>query len=161
MGRIGQAIARRAEAFGMKIAYHTRNRRDLPYRFVTDLQALAQDSDFLVLALPGGPATEGMIEARVLAALGPTGILINVARGSVVDEPALVRALLTGQIGGAGLDVFAHEPQVPEELLDLEQVVLTPHLGSATEEARRAMAELCVANLRSFFAGEGALTPWP
>lgn len=161
MGRIGQAIARRAEAFGMKIAYHARHPRELPYRFVPDLSELARDSDFLVLVVPGGRATQGMIEARVLAALGPTGILINVARGSVVDEPALVRALLTGQIAGAGLDVFAQEPQVPKELLDLEQVVLTPHLGSATEEARRAMAELCVANLRSFFAGEGALTPWP
>lgn len=161
MGRIGQAIARRAEAFGMKIAYHARHRRELDYRFVADLEELARDSDFLVLVVPGGPSTEGMIEARVLAALGPTGVLINVARGSVVDEPALVRALLTGQIGAAGLDVFAHEPQVPEELLGMDQVVLTPHLGSATEEARRAMAELCVANLRSFFAGEGALTPWP
>ena len=145
----------------MKIAYHTRHRHELAYRFVADLEELARDSDFLVLVVPGGPATDRMVEARVLAALGPTGVLINVARGSVVDEPALVRALLTGQIGGAGLDVFAHEPKVPEELLDLEQVVLTPHLGSATEEARRAMAELCVANLRSFFAGEGALTPWP
>mgnify|MGYP003584506590 CR=1 FL=1 len=161
MGRIGLAIARRAEAFGMKIAYHARHACQVPYRFLANLEELATDSDFLVLAVPGGRAAERMIETRVLAALGPTGVLINVASGSVVDEPALVRALLTGQIGGAGLDVFAQEPQVPEELLNLDQVVLTPHLGSATAEARQAMAELCVANLRSFFAGEGALTPWP
>lgn len=159
MGRIGQAIARRAEAFGMTIAYHARHARDLPYRFVADLRQLAADSDFLVVVVPGGRETQGLIDAKVLAALGPTGTLINVARGSVVDEPALVRALQGGQLGSAGLDVYAHEPQVPAELLDMDQVVLTPHLGSATEEARRAMAELCVANLRSFFAGKGALTP--
>ena len=159
LGRIGLAVARRAEAFGMQIAYHSRHARELPYRYLPDLQELARESDFLVLTLPGGPQTKNLIETRVLAALGPTGILINVARGSIVDEPALVRALLTGQLGGAGLDVYASEPQVPQELLNLDQVVLLPHLGSATEQARRAMAELCVANLRSFFHGQGALTP--
>lgn len=159
MGRIGQAIAIRAAAFGMNVAYHARHPREVPYRFVAELRQLAAESDFLVVVVPGGRETQGMIDAKILAALGPTGTLINVARGSVVDEPALVRALQGGQLGAAGLDVYAHEPRVPAELLDMDQVVLMPHLGSATEEARRAMAELCVANLRSFFAGKGALTP--
>lgn len=159
LGRIGLAIARRAQAFGMEIAYFARSARAVDYRHVPDLRQLARISDFLVAIVPGGPATERMIDAEVLDALGPSGVLINVARGSVVDEPALVRALLDGRLGGAGLDVFAHEPQVPQELLSLDQVVLTPHIGSATQEARRAMAELCVANLRSYFAGQGPLTP--
>lgn len=160
MGRIGSAIARRAEAFGMEIAYFARHPREVGYRYVANLRELARQSDFLVLIVPGGPATDGLVDFEVLEALGPSGVLINVARGSVVDEPALVRALLEGRLGGAGLDVFAHEPQVPKELLELDQVVLTPHIGSATQEARRAMAELCVANLRSFFETGKALTAY-
>ncbi|MBN9414132.1 MAG: 2-hydroxyacid dehydrogenase [Candidatus Eremiobacteraeota bacterium] len=160
MGRIGSAIARRAEAFGMEIAYFARHPREVGYRYIPDLLELARQSDFLVLIVPGGPETDGLVTAEVLEALGPTGILINVARGSVVDEAALVSALVEGRLGGAGLDVFAREPEVPRELLALDQVVLTPHIGSATQEARRAMAELCVANLRSFFTTGKARTPF-
>jgi lactate dehydrogenase-like 2-hydroxyacid dehydrogenase len=162
MGRIGQAIARRAQAFGMSIAYTTRTvKADLPYRHVADATALARESDFLVVITPGGAATRHLINAQVLQALGPSGFLINVARGSVVDEQALIEALQNGTIAGAGLDVFADEPRVPEALWTMPQVVLTPHMASATTQTRQAMADLAFANIRAGIEGQSLLTPVP
>jgi len=160
MGRIGKAIAKRLDAFGVPVVYHTRTAQpDLGYRHYPDLVAMARDVDTLVLILPGGAATRNIIDAEVLAALGANGILINVARGTVVDEPALVAALQNGTIRAAGLDVFADEPNVPEALIAMENVVLLPHVGSATHHTRNAMGQLVVDNLLSWFAGEGPLTP--
>jgi hydroxypyruvate reductase len=162
MGRIGQAIAQRALAFGMSIAYTARSAKaDLPYAFHATPQALAAASDFLVIITPGGAATKKMIDASVLQALGPKGFLINVARGSVVDEAALIDALQRGVIAGAALDVFENEPNVPEALRALDNVVLAPHIGSATVATRHAMANLAFENLRAFFAGERPPTPVP
>ncbi len=133
MGRIGKRIAQRLSAFEVPIVYHSRTARpDVPYRHYPELLAMAKDVDTLLAILPGGPATQGLIDAAVLAALGPDGVLINVARGSVVDEPALVEALRSGTILAAGLDVFADEPRVPQPLLEMDNVVLLPHVGSAT-----------------------------
>jgi hydroxypyruvate reductase len=155
MGRIGQAIATRALAFGMQIAYTARSAKPgLPYTFHPTPAALAAASDFLVVITPGGAATRKLIDAAVLAALGPRGYLINVARGSVVDEAALIDALQRGVIAGAALDVFENEPQVPEALRALDNVVLTPHIGSATQATRGAMAALAFENLRAHFAGQ-------
>jgi len=162
IGRIGQAIAQRALAFGMSVAYTARHARpDLPWRHYADAAALAAASDFLVVITPGGAATRHLIDARVLAALGPKGILVNVARGSVVDEAALIDALERGVIAGAGLDVFEDEPRVPERLRALPHVVLTPHIGSATAATRQAMADLAADNLRLHFAGAPVRTPVP
>lgn len=167
MGRIGQAIARRLEAFGAPVSYHSRNPASgVSYRHYPDLLALARDVDTLILILPGGPSTRGLIGRDVLAALGPNGILINVARGTVVDEPALVEALVNRTILAAGLDVFANEPEVPEALLALDNVVLLPHVGSSTQHTRGAMGQLVVDNVLGWFAGTGPLTPvaetpWP
>jgi hydroxypyruvate reductase len=162
IGRIGQAIATRARAFGMSIAYTARSARaGLPYAYFPSARELAAASDFLVVITPGGAATRKLINAEVLAALGPKGYLINVARGSVVDEAALIDALQRGVIAGAGLDVFENEPQVPEALRALDNVVLTPHIGSATQSTRQAMAALAFENLRAFFAGEPSPTPVP
>ncbi len=162
MGRIGQTIAKRALAFNMTIAYTARSARTtVPYTFVPELVALAAQSDFLVVITPGGAATRKMINAQVLQALGPKGILVNVARGSVVDEAALIDALERGALGGAGLDVFEDEPRVPARLLALPQVVLAPHIGSATTATRQAMADLAQANLDAHFAGQPVLTPVP
>jgi lactate dehydrogenase-like 2-hydroxyacid dehydrogenase len=162
MGRIGQAIAQRALAFGMSVAYHTRNARpELPYVHHATAAGLAAEVDYLVAITPGGAGTRKLIDAAVLKALGPKGIFVNVARGSVVDEAALIEALEQGVIGGAGLDVFENEPQVPERLRALPQVVLTPHIGSGTAQTRQAMADLAVANLREHFAGRPLPTPVP
>ncbi len=162
MGRIGKRIAQRLSAFEVPIVYHSRTARpDVPYRHYPDLLAMAKDVDTLLAILPGGPATRGLIDAAVLAALGPDGILINVARGSVVDEPALVEALRSGTILAAGLDVFADEPRVPQPLLELDNVVLLPHVGSATRHTRGLMGRLVVDNLLSWFEGRGPLTPVP
>jgi lactate dehydrogenase-like 2-hydroxyacid dehydrogenase len=162
MGRIGQAIAQRAQAFGMQIAYHTRSpKAGVPYAYHADLLSLARDSDFLVLITPGGAGTRHLVNAQVLQALGPKGILVNVARGSVVDEAALIEALEGGVIGGAALDVFEDEPRVPQRLMDLPQVVLVPHIGSATGQTRQAMADLAFGNLREHLAGRPVLTPVP
>jgi lactate dehydrogenase-like 2-hydroxyacid dehydrogenase len=160
LGRIGMELAKRARAVDMIPAYHNRSQRadvDLPY-FATPIE-LARWADVLVLACPGGAATHHLVTAEVLEALGPEGWLINIARGSVVDETALVQALETGRIKGAGLDVFADEPRVPEALLAMENVVLQPHSASATEETRDAMAALVVANLDAHFAGRELVTP--
>jgi lactate dehydrogenase-like 2-hydroxyacid dehydrogenase len=159
-GRIGKAIARRAEPFGLEISYYgRRQQQDVDYPYYDSLTALARDVDILLLALPGGDETQGLISAEVLAALGPRGYLINVARGSVVDEPALVDALQQGIIAGAGLDVFVDEPHPPARLLDMENVVLQPHCSSGTFETRGAMAQLVVDNLAAHFAGRALLTP--
>jgi hydroxypyruvate reductase len=162
MGRIGKAIAQRALAFGMSIAYTARSAKaDLPFRFFPNAQALAAESDFLVVITPGGAGTKHMIDAKVLRALGKKGILVNVARGSVVDETALIEALEQGVIGGAALDVFENEPHVPERLRALPHVVLVPHIGSATTSTRQAMADLALANLAAHFAGQPLKTPVP
>jgi hydroxypyruvate reductase len=162
MGRIGQTIARRAVAFEMPVAYTARHARPgLPYDYVPDVAALAARSDYLCVITPGGAATRHLIDARVLKALGPQGVLINVARGSVVDEAALIEALEAGTIAGAGLDVFADEPRVPARLCALPQVVLAPHIGSATTQTRQAMADLAFDNLRRVLAGEAPRTPVP
>jgi lactate dehydrogenase-like 2-hydroxyacid dehydrogenase len=159
LGHVGRAVARRAEGFGMPIAYTERHPVDVTYRFVPKLEDLARDSDFLVIAASGGPGTRGIVNRPVLDALGPSGTLINVARGSVVDERELVAALAEGRLGGAGLDVFAHEPDVPPALWAMDNVVLQPHQASATVETRHAMAELVLANLAAHFAGREPLTP--
>ena len=162
MGRIGQAIAHRATAFDMEIGYTARSAKpELPYRYCPTPVALASESDFLVLITPGGAGTHKLIGAEVLAALGSTGYLINVARGSVVDQAALIEALDKGTIAGAGLDVFENEPDVPQALRDRDNVVLTPHIGSATSDTRRAMAELAFANVQAFFDGRALLSPVP
>jgi hydroxypyruvate reductase len=162
MGRIGQAIAKRALAFGMSIAYTARSAKpELPFAFHATPRELAAASDFLVLIAPGGAATRKMIDASVLQALGPKGYLVNVARGSVVDEAALIDALQRNVIAGAALDVFENEPNVPEALRALDNVVLVPHIGSATVATRHAMANLAFDNLRAFFAGEKPPTPVP
>lgn len=162
MGRIGQAIARRAEAFGMHISYTARSpRSDVNYTYYPDAVALATAVDFLIVITPGGAATRGLIDARVLQALGPHGFLINVARGSVVDEQALIHALEQGHIAGAALDVFVAEPNVPDKLREMPQVVLTPHMASGTRETREAMANLVLANLAAHFAGKPLLTRVP
>ena len=155
MGRIGQAIALRALAFGMPIAYTARSAKPgLPYAFHDTPQALAAASDFLVVITPGGAATRKLIDAGVLRALGPNGYLINVARGSVVDEAALIEALKQGTIAGAALDVFENEPNVPAALRALDNVVLVPHIGSATTQTRHAMAARAFDNLQAHFAGQ-------
>jgi len=160
LGRIGRTIAKRAAAFDMQIAYHSRNRvPDAPYRYYDRLLDLAHASDFLVVIAPGGAATRHIVNEEVLRALGPTGILINVARGSLVDEQALIRCLQEGALGGAGLDVFEAEPKVPEQLCAMENVVLQPHVGSATHETRAAMGNLTIDNLLAHFAGKPVLTP--
>lgn len=159
MGRIGQAIGRRAEAFGVRVVYHgPRQKPDLPQRYYSDLQTMAHECDILMVACPGGAATRDLVDAGVLHALGSRGYLINIARGSVVDESALVTALQTGKLAGAGLDVFADEPKTPEALWAMENVVLQPHAGSATHQTRAAMGDLVVRNLAAHFAGKPLLT---
>jgi hypothetical protein len=162
MGAIGQAVARRLDASKVPVVYHSRRLRpEVPYRHYPDLLAMARDVDILLVIVPGGPATQNMIDAKVLDALGPDGIFINMARGSVVDEPALIKALQDKRILSAGLDVYVNEPQVPQELIELDNVVLFPHLGSATVETRRAMDQLVVDNLLAWGAGKPPLTPVP
>ena len=162
IGNIGQAVARRAEGFGLSIGYHARSEREhLPYRFHPELVGMAEEVDVLVVAAPGGPGTRHLVDAEVLRALGPEGVLVNVARGSLVDEQALVEALRTGRIAAAGLDVYEDEPHVPAELLALDNAVLLPHVGSASLPTRRRMAELGAANIASWLADGTALTPVP
>jgi hydroxypyruvate reductase len=159
LGRIGKAIAQRLSAHGMKIAYHGRQPQDVPYQYCDSLVALAEASDFLIIACPGGPGTKHLVNAEVLSALGSKGTLINIARGSVVDEKALIQALQNQVIRAAGLDVFENEPHVPAELIACENTVLFPHVGSATHETRRAMAQLVIDNLAAHFAGRDLSTP--
>ena len=159
MGRIGKAIARRFDAMKVPVVYHSRRPADVPYKHYPNIIDMAHDANLMVVITPGGAATKNLVNADVLKALGPDGILINVARGSVVDEAALIKALKDKTILSAGLDVFANEPQVPQELMEMENVVLLPHVGSASHATRRAMDELVANNIISWFAGKGALTP--
>jgi len=161
MGRIGKAIARRLEAMKVPVVYHTRRPTDVPYKHYRKLVGMARDVDVIIVITPGGAATKNLINADVLEALGPEGILINVARGSVVDENALVKALKDKTILSAGLDVFADEPEVPQALMEMENVVLLPHVGSASHATRRAMDELVANNIVSWFSGKGPITPVP
>jgi lactate dehydrogenase-like 2-hydroxyacid dehydrogenase len=159
MGRIGKEIGKRAEAMNNTVAYHSRRPvADVSYRHYPDLVELAKNSDFLVVIIPSTAQTQKIVGKDVIEALGPTGILVNVARGAVVDEDALVEALVAGKLGGAGLDVFVNEPQVPEVLFGMDNVVLEPHVGSATNETRRAMSQLVLDNLDAHFAGKPLLT---
>ncbi|PQA83610.1 2-hydroxyacid dehydrogenase [Limnohabitans sp. TS-CS-82] len=162
IGRIGQAIAQRALAFNMSVAYTARSAKaDLPFTYFATPEALAAESDYLVVITPGGAGTRKLINADVLKALGTKGILVNVARGTVVDEAALIEALQNGVIGGAGLDVFENEPNVPEALRAFPHVVLAPHIGSATTQTRQAMADLAFNNMKSHFDGHAVHTPVP
>ncbi len=160
MGRIGQAIGRRLEACRVPVVYHSRKPAEgVSYRHYPDLIEMAKAVDTLVLIVPGGPSTANMVNAEVMKALGPRGVIINVARGSVVDEQALIAALKSGTILSAGLDVFANEPNVPDELKVMNNVVLLPHIGSASVVTRNAMDQLVVDNLKAWFAGKPPLTP--
>ncbi len=159
LGRIGKAIAKRAEAFGMTVAYHSRNKQaGVPYDYYEKPAELARDVKILVVACPGGKETERIVSSEVIAALGKDGYLINVSRGSTIDEPALVDALVNGRLAGAGLDVFVAEPKVPEALIKLDNVVLQPHVSSGTHWTRAAMGQLVVDNLAAYFAGRPLLT---
>jgi lactate dehydrogenase-like 2-hydroxyacid dehydrogenase len=160
LGRIGKRIASKLEAFGCRIVYHGRHeQKDQAYRYYADLVSMARDSDYLIAICPGGAGTRHLVNGQVLEALGPEGTFINVSRGSVHDETALVAALKEGRLGAAGLDVFADEPNVPEALLGMDNVVLLPHQGSATIETRRAMGDLMLENLARHFAGQPVVTP--
>ncbi|MCG7394448.1 2-hydroxyacid dehydrogenase [Microvirga sp. ACRRW] len=160
LGRIGKAIARRLEGFDVSIAYHGRTRQEgVSYTYHPTLIGMAEACDVLIVITPGGAGTKHLINADVLKALGPTGVLINVARGSVVDEQALIEALKSGTILTAGLDVYDDEPRVPQELIDIEHVVLLPHIASGSVHTRNAMGQLVADNLISWFAGKGPLTP--
>ena len=162
LGAIGRTVAERAQGFEIEIAYHgPRKKPGVSHAYHADVVSLAREVDFLIVSCPGGRETEGLIDRKVMEALGAGGILVNVSRGSVVDEAALVGALSDGALGGAGLDVFAHEPRVPDALMAMENVVLAPHVGSATPETRAAMSDLAIANIRAHLAGEALLTPVP
>lgn len=159
LGKIGMAIAKRAEAFNTQIFYYGRSEKNVPYRYYNDLIKMAQDCDFLVLACTGGEETKHLVDYKVLEALGTKGYLINIARGSVVHEEDLLIALRNKAIAGAGLDVFAHEPHVPEEMIKMDNVVLSPHVGSATHETRSAMGRIVINNFIACFEGNPLLTP--
>ena len=163
LGRIGMAVARRCEAFGMEIGYHNRNRRtDVSYPYFEDPVALGNWADYFIVITPGGEATRHLVDAAVMNAIGPEGILVNVGRGPTVDDEALVAALDEGRLGAAALDVFADEPNVPEDFLDLEnKLILQPHQASATHDTRRAMSQLCMDNVQAFLDGSTRLTPVP
>jgi hypothetical protein len=161
MGRIGKAIARRLEAFGVPVVYHSRNPQDVAYKYYPKLLDMARDVDTLMVIVPGGAATKNLIDAGVLKALGPQGIVINMARGSVIDEQALIQALKDRTIYSAGLDVVLKEPHVPQELIEMDHIVLFPHLGSSTEVTRAAMDQLVVDNILAWADGKPPLTPVP
>ncbi len=162
LGRIGKAVARRLEAMQVPVVYHNRHAApDVSWRYYADLIEMAKDVDLLLSVLPGTASTRNLIDAAVLKALGPNGIFINIGRGTVADEPALIRALQDGTIRAAGLDVFVDEPNVPAELVALDNVVLLPHVGSASVYTRDAMGQLAVDNLTNWFANGAPLTPVP
>ena len=161
LGRIGQAIADKLAPFNAKILYHARNEKPVKYTYYSDLTEMARDSEVLICITPGGPSTQKLVNADVINALGPKGILINVSRGSVVDETALIAALEEGRLGAAGLDVFEQEPKVPAALRALSNVVLLPHVGSATHETRAAMGALTVDNLLQHFEQGTVISPVP
>ncbi len=160
LGGIGKRIATRVQACGMSVCYHGPHRKDdVPYRYYPDLEAMARDSDCLVVMCPLTPATRNLVDARIIDALGPEGFLVNIARGPVVNQQALIAALRDKRIAGAGLDVFWDEPQVPAELATMDNVVLSPHMGSATREIREERGRKLLANLRAHFSGKRVLTP--
>jgi lactate dehydrogenase-like 2-hydroxyacid dehydrogenase len=162
LGRIGKAIATRVSAFGLTVVYHGRNpQAEVAYRYYPSLVDMAKACDILIVVAPGGPATRHLINAEVLEALGPDGVFVNISRGSLVDEKALIEALRAGKILAAGLDVFENEPQVPEELIALDNAVLLPHVGSASVKTRQAMAQCVVDNLFAWAGGKPPLTPVP
>jgi lactate dehydrogenase-like 2-hydroxyacid dehydrogenase len=161
LGRIGQAIADKLAPWHPTIVYHSRTKKDVSYTYYDDLTAMATDCDTLICITPGGPSTQGIVNAQVMAALGPKGTLINVSRGSVVDEAALIDALQSGKLGWAGLDVFDKEPQVPQALRDLPNTALLPHVGSATVATRAAMGALTVDNLLQHLETGTVITPIP
>ncbi len=162
LGRIGKAIARRAQSLGLEIVYHGRHpQADVAWRYYPSLTEMAKACDILMVAAPGGPETRRLVGAEVLRALGPDGVLINIARGTLVDEPALIEALRAGTILAAGLDVYENEPNVPAELIALDNAVLLPHVGSASVKTRRAMADCVVDNLVAWSEGKPPLTPVP
>ncbi len=162
LGRIGKAIAEKLAVFHCTVVYHTRTEKPgEPYRYYADLTEMARDCDYLVVITPGGAGTAKLVDRKVLEALGPDGTLINVARGTVIDEAEMVAALQDGRLGAAGLDVFEKEPHVPEALFALDNVVLVPHVGSATVETRQAMGDLVVDNLIDWFGKGAAITPVP
>ncbi|HEY9057872.1 MAG TPA: 2-hydroxyacid dehydrogenase [Aurantimonas sp.] len=160
LGRIGLAIARRLEAFGLPIEYHNRSERtDVTYRYHPSLESLASSVDTLIIAAPGGAATERAVDAKVLKALGPDGVVVNIGRGTTIDEPALIEALENGTIRAAGLDVFENEPHVPARLIALQNTVLLPHVGSASRHTRGAMGDLVIRNLTNWFQGQTPVSP--
>ncbi|MGC1260896.1 MAG: 2-hydroxyacid dehydrogenase [Jannaschia helgolandensis] len=161
LGRIGQTIADRCEAFGAEIHYHSRSKKDVAYTYHDTAKSCAEAVEVLVAITPGGPSTQHMVNAEVLQALGSDGLFFNVARGSVVDERALVKALQDGVIAGAGLDVFAEEPKIPDALKSMDNVVLTPHVASGTHETRQAMGDLAVGNLTQWLKDGTVKTPVP
>ncbi|HEY4374982.1 MAG TPA: 2-hydroxyacid dehydrogenase [Burkholderiales bacterium] len=162
LGRIGKAIAKRGEGFGMQTAYHGRHQQaGVAYTYYPTALELARNVKILVVVTPGGKETDKIVSREVLEALGPKGYLINISRGSTVDEEALIQALAEGKLGGAGLDVFVEEPKVPEALFKLDNVVLQPHVGSGTHHTRTAMGQLVVDNLAAYFAGKPLLTEVP
>jgi lactate dehydrogenase-like 2-hydroxyacid dehydrogenase len=160
LGRIGKEIARRCQAMKMRVSYHGRHEQPFePHAYYASLEAMARDVDWLIVIAPGTAATRGIVSRAVLEALGPEGALVNVARGALVDEAALVELLGSGRLGGAALDVFADEPRVPAAMLAMPNVVLSPHQGSATGKTRAAMGDLVVRNLAAHFAGDPLVTP--
>jgi len=162
LGSIGRAVAKRASGFDMDIAYNGPSRKnDVPYRYYPNLIEMARDVDFLAVTCVGGPKTEGIVNAEVLKALGPEGIVVNISRGSCIVQPALIAALRDGSLGGAGIDVYAKEPADPTPFEGLDNVVLTPHYGSGTPDTRKDMNELGIENLRAFFAGRPLISPIP
>jgi len=159
LGRIGKEVARRAQGLKMRVVYFGRHRQPKePFVYYDDLTDMARDSDWLLMMTPGGKATEGIVNRKVLEALGPDGVFVNMSRGSVVDQDVLVEMLVAGQLGGAALDVFANEPNVPEALFGLDNVVLSPHHASGTYETRKAMGDLLIANIEAFLAGDPLLS---
>lgn len=161
LGRIGMEIARKLAPFHPTILYHGRTKRDVNYTYYDDLVAMARDADALIAIAPGGAETQHLINADVMTALGPDGVLINVGRGSIVDETALIAALQSGALGAAGLDVFENEPHIPDSLRQMPNVVLTPHIGSATVETRDTMAQLAVDNLKQHIKDGTVISPVP
>ena len=160
-GRIGQAIGDRVAAFRAEVAYQGPNRKPVDNRYFSDLVEMARWADVLIAATPGGDNTRGLVSRQVLEALGPDGVFVNISRGSVVDQDAMVELLVSGKLGGAGLDVFNDEPKVPEALFALDSVVLQPHHGSGTRQTRQKMGDLTVGNVEAYFAGKPLLTPLP
>jgi lactate dehydrogenase-like 2-hydroxyacid dehydrogenase len=162
LGRIGKAIARRAAAFGLDVVYHGRHQQvGAPFLYYPTLIGMAKACDILMVAAPGGAGTRHIVNREIIEAVGPAGIIVNVSRGSLIDEAALIDALKERRLLGAGLDVFEHEPEVPEALLALDNAVLLPHVGSASVHTRQAMADLMIDNLKSWLDGKGPLTPVP